>query len=159
MKIRFKTLFLLSYGIRKGDSMARVTASEVKEIIVTEFSGSALDPFITAANLIVTEKLSDVGLSNDLLKEIERWLAAHFIYASNPTYSSTDTKAKGPVTFERVGETARSYGNIMQQIRISLGVLSSTVYGQQALILDMSGTLASLGKKRASVNVLDVINV
>lgn len=139
--------------------MARVTANEVKQIIVTELSGSALDPFINAANLIVTEKLSDVGLGDDLLKEVERWLSAHFIYISNPAYSSTDTKAKGPVTFERVGETARSFGNIMQQIKMSLGVLSSTVYGQQALVLDLSGTLANLGKRRASVNVLNVIEV
>ena len=136
----------------------RVTVSEVKQILVTALVGSALDPFIAAANLIVTEKLGDSGLGNELLKEIERWLSAHFIYISNPTYSASASNSKGIVISERTGDSSVSYMDISRNAYSGLGLLSGTVYGQQAIILDLTGTLADLGKKRASINVLNVIN-
>lgn len=136
----------------------RVTSTDVKEILVTALTGSQLDPFITVANLIVTEKLGDSGLGDALLKEIERWLSAHFIYVSNPSYSSINKNARGTVISERIGDTSISYSDISQSKNINLGLLSSTVYGQQAITMDLTGILANLGKKRASVNVLNVID-
>ncbi len=50
---------------------ARVSDTEVKEIIDTTVTTTA---FITAANLLVNNVLSDAGHSEELLKEIERWL-------------------------------------------------------------------------------------
>lgn len=137
----------------------RVTSSEVKEILVTVLTGTQLDPFISVANLIVTSKLGDSGLGDALLKEVERWLSAHFIYVSNPSYSSTAKNAKGVVLSERIGDTSISYADISQTIKnVNLSLLSSTVYGQQAITIDLTGTLANLGKRKAHVNVLDVIN-
>lgn len=136
----------------------RVTSTEVKQILVTVLTGSQLDPFITAANLIVTEKLGTSGLGDALLKEVERWLSAHFIYVSNPSYSSTAKNARGVVISEKVGDATIEYADISKGVYPNLGLLSGTVYGQQAIIIDLTGTLANLGKKRASVNVFDVIN-
>lgn len=136
----------------------RVTSAEVKEILVTALTGTQLDPFITAANAIVTEKLGDSGLGDTLLKEIERWLSAHFIYISNPSYSSTAKNARGSVISEKVGDATIEYADISRGKYSNLGLLSSTIYGQQAIVIDLTGTLANLGKKRASINVLDVIN-
>lgn len=136
----------------------RVTASEVKEILVTVLTGSQLDPFITVANLIVTEKLGNSGLGNSLLKEIERWLSAHFIYISNPAYSSSQKNAKGVIVSERTGESSVTYSDVAKNIYRNLGLLSSTTYGQQAITIDLTGTLANLGKQRASISVLNVIN-
>ena len=136
----------------------RVTSTEVKTILVTALTGTQLDPFITVANLIVTNKLGNSGLGDTLLKEIERWLSAHFIYISNPSYSSTQKNARGVVVSERAGESSTSYSYILKNPNSNLGLLSSTIYGQQAITIDLTGTLANLGKRRASVNVLNVID-
>lgn len=137
----------------------RATGTEVKQILVTALTGTQLDPFITVANLIVTSKLGDSGLGDSLLKEVERWLSAHFIYVSNPSYSSTAKNARGAVLAERIGDTSISYSDISQTVKnLNLSLLSSTVYGQQAIAIDLTGTLANLGKRKAHINVLDVIN-
>ena len=56
--------------------MARVIDAEIKEIIDTTID---TDPFIEAANLVVTARLANQGIGDDLLKEIERWFAAHLV--------------------------------------------------------------------------------
>ena len=62
----------------------RVTGSEVKEIFQTTLTASEVEVFITPANQLVTEKLAASGLSDDRLKEIERWLAAHLLAVRDP---------------------------------------------------------------------------
>jgi len=114
--------------------MPRVTEAEVQEIIETSVT---VTPFISAANLTVTQHLSGKGLSSDLLKEIERWLAAHFAAMADPRVSQ-ESVAGAAWTYE--GQTG-------------LG-LDSTRYGQQAKLLDPTGTLAKLGAKRAAFAVL-----
>lgn len=115
----------------------RVTQAEVLAIIDTDTAD--ISAFITAANLLVTAKLADEDLGDDLLKEIERWLSAHFVCALDPR-----SKA------EKIGDASVTYENA------STGEgLKSTRYGQQVLLLDTSGTLAQLGKKKVSIQVDD----
>jgi hypothetical protein len=114
--------------------MPRVTDSEVKEIIDTTITTT---PFIAAANLIVTANLADKNLGADLLKEIERWLAAHLVAIRDPR--SSDLK---------MGTSSTKF-----QGQTGLG-LDHTSYGQQVKILDYTGTLASTGLKRASIEVI-----
>jgi len=118
--------------------MARVIQSEVLAIIDVDSTITDLTPFITIANLLVTEKLSTIH-SDDMLKEIERWLAAHFVAIRDPRAKS-----------ESIGGISISYGGNMNGEG-----LRSTLYGQQVLALDFSGTLAKLGMKQASINVID----
>lgn len=103
---------------------ARVTTSDVKEIIDTDLTD--LSMFITPANLLINEKLSGEGLSDVLLTEIEKWLTAHLL-----------TCKERQQTKERMGETETSYN-----WNTKIGLDSST-YGQTVKILDTTGILAS----------------
>lgn len=112
--------------------MPRVTSDEVGEVIELDDS-IEVTPFITVADMLVDERCvtlgdgSPTGYSDTRLKEIVRWLAAHF-------YSCRDPRA-----------TSESVGSIQQQFTFRPGMrLESTWHGQQALVLDTKGGLAAL---------------
>ena len=114
----------------------RVNQEEVQEIIDTDVDN--LLPFIMVADTLVTKKLTGQSLGDDLLKEITRWLAAHFVAVRDPI-----------VRQEKTGDASATF---------FLGKegtgLNATPYGQQAMMIDTSGTLASLGKKQASIEAI-----
>lgn len=112
--------------------MARITEAEVKEIIDTSIT-SGLVAFIAAASSIVEDELLGKGLSTTRLKEIERYLAAHFV-------SIRDT-SQGQIVSEKIGDAQINYKQFGEA-----RALNSSRYGQQAMFLDTSGTLASIGK-------------
>jgi len=117
----------------------RVTADEVKDIIDTELTNARIDTFITGANQIVTEVLGDENLGSDLLKEIERWLAAHYIAA----------------TFERQA-IEQEAGPVSQKFSDIFGPdLQSSTYGQTASQLDSTNKLDKLGQKTISMIAVD----
>jgi hypothetical protein len=121
-------------GTIASASTLRVTDADVKEIIETTVTTL---PFRTAANLIVTQRLGDSGLSSDLLKEIERWLSAHLIACSKEQQIEKAGAGEGvSVTYQ--GKSG------MQ--------LESTQYGQQVLVLDSTGRMAGL--KSASIQAI-----
>lgn len=109
--------------------MDKPSVSEVSTIIDTDLSDSEIQAFIDAANLYTTEELGDSGLGAGLLTEIQKWLAAHLL----------STKDK------RVAEEAINDVDITYQGSWGEG-LKSTTYGQQAIALDPTGTLAGAGK-------------
>ena len=111
--------------------MARVSDAEVKEILDTSIVD--LSAFISAANILVSNLLVGKGLTDSHLKEIERWLAAHF---------TAILEKSGRVTSEDIaGEIKEQYGG-----KHDMG-LQATLYGQQVAVLDTTGTLSqSLGK-------------
>lgn len=115
----------------------RVTPEEVKEIFTTDRE-SEIVPFIRTANVVVNHFLvGKKGLAEPLLKEIELYLAAHFL--------SLDDRQEN---FVWIGEARARFGG-----QFGFG-LDFTSHGQQAKILDSSGTLASLGKMAASFTVI-----
>jgi hypothetical protein len=106
--------------------MARVTDSEVKEIIETTIDTT---PFIQTATLIVDEDIAPQGLSTARLREIELYLAAHFT-----------TLRERQLKREEFGDSENEYlGEVGTD-------LDASIYGQQAKVLDTSGTLAKLGE-------------
>ncbi|KKN42006.1 hypothetical protein LCGC14_0717660 [marine sediment metagenome] len=115
--------------------MARVTNAQVKGIIVTTID---TEPFIRSANVFVTNKLTNQGLSDALLTEIELWLAAHFVAIR-----------EGKITDETMGDAKVAF----ERAKMGKG-LEATSYGQQALVLDSTGILAQSGKKRAIIQVV-----
>lgn len=120
----------------------RVTGQEVKNIITTTKTAAQMTPFIIAANSL-TNILVGKGLSAETLKEIERWLSAHFLA------SSMERQA----LMEKVGDTQVDYGS-----RIDIGSdLEFTSYGRNAKMLDTSGTLANLGKRQARIDTIEAI--
>jgi hypothetical protein len=116
----------------------RVEPNEVLDIITT--SRVDIQPFITAANLLVTDVLGSSDLSTEQLKEIERWLSAHFVSISDG--------GSGEVIEREVGETRIKYATITGKN------LGTTRYGQQALFLDTTGLLSKVGKGRARFDAL-----
>jgi hypothetical protein len=116
---------------------SRVTPTEVKAIINTSLTDSAIDAYITSANSMVTNAVT-CGLGAAVLKEIERWLTAHLIAITKQRQT----------TKEKLGEAAVEYAGTFGE------GLKSTSWGQMALDLDACGGLAKLGKRAISVTAI-----
>ena len=119
----------------------RVTTAELKEIVDT--SETDLDIFITAANVIVTDYLTSESLSSDLMKQIEKYLAAHIFASTNKGREAK--KIKFADNFEEEYELPKAVGG-----------LKSTSYGQIVLLLDTSGELSNIGMKSAEITAIDL---
>ena len=115
--------------------MARVQTADVKKIIATELVD--LSVFIQTATVQVDTIAALGTLSAAVLKEIERWLAAH--------YTSMRVRQDAKVT---MGDSSHTYSG-----KTGAG-LQSTRYGQQAVLLDTTGTLANAGQRRASMTYM-----
>ena len=111
--------------------MARTTAILVGGIIEVDAS-ITLDPFIDAANLLVTQCCTglDEAYSSGQLIIIETWLAAHF-------YTVRDPRAE----MEKAGSVSERL-----QSKVDLG-LDTSHYGQMAMRLDYTGGLAELNNQ------------
>lgn len=105
--------------------MPLVTDAEVKALIATTRDTT---PFIASADLIVSENLAGLGLSDDRLKQIELYLAAHFVAV---------TEERGGLKSKKIGEASEGYA-------ISGRGFSLTRFGQQAIDFDTSGTLKGI---------------
>lgn len=114
--------------------MPRTTGEQVAAIIETEEEIS-LTPFIEVANAVVTEicagKLRSDGVTlyydATRLELIERWLSAHF-------YAIRDMR-----------RASESVSTVREVFQYKVGLhFDVTVYGQQAMLLDTAGGLASL---------------
>ena len=115
--------------------MTRVNDSEVKELIPKVSLG--LTAFIAAANLMVTKlAASDCGgdLTDDELKEIERWLSAHFAAIADPKLALESESFEG-------ARQVYSRGS-----KSEIGILS-TQFGQMANTLS-DGCLSDMDLKK-----------
>ena len=111
---------------------ARVTATEVKQIIETDFADTIVDAFIAGATALVDDALISSGLSTALMKEIERWVSAHLV-----------------ANRERQIKKAGAGSASVEYIGVFEMGLNGTQYGQTAMALDTTGALASLSLKKA----------
>lgn len=133
----FSVLSTRNFGEQGGfDMAARVTAAEVKEILDNcLLTDAVINAFIAGATELVTQALGSSTLSTALLKEIERWLAAHMISVT-PLGDRITTEEGAGGAYERYAGT---FGE---------GLHSST-YGQTVLSLDTTGAMASLSARKA----------
>lgn len=123
----------------------RVTGVEVKEIFDTDMTAEDLAPFITAANLTVTDMLgTNTELSDEQRKEIERWLTAHFACSYDPR-----------MTAVKVDVISISYEKAFSADKTAL---KSTSYGRMVAVLDTTGILNRGRKRPAIVETLDFID-
>ena len=113
----------------------RVSDADVKAIIATTLN---TQPFIQAASLVIDAHLATAGWSEPLARELERWLAAHFV-------SVREVQA----TSRQIGRTTVRYD------RGKLGTgLAATPFGQQVAVLDGTGRLLQvLSAKPATFEV------
>ena len=118
---------------------ARVTADEVKEIVSTSLTDDVvLAHMVDTANLYVDTHLLTAAHPVAILKKIELYLAAHLV---------TLTEERGGLTRAKMGDSDESLANIYSE------GFRSTRYGQVALTLDTSGTLARLGMTTAKAEL------
>ncbi len=113
----------------------RTTTDLVTNILdETTLDEDVIEAYINSANVFVTAYLGTKGLSDDLLANIEMWLAAHMIV----------------VTRERAIKEAGAGGAYVKYAgEWGEGLLGST-YGQMAVNLDTTGTLINLAKQKSS---------
>jgi hypothetical protein len=119
----------------------RTTEAEILRLMDSAMTEDQVTPFLRTANGLVTDLLASVEALTDARRaEIEAWLGAHFASIRDPA-----VKSDGIDTANFTYETAA----------VSEG-LKATRYGQQAIMLDISGTLASLasGKRPARFTAL-----
>jgi len=109
---------------------ARVSAIEVRELIPTSVvDATIVGSFIDTAHVYVDSNLLDAGHSEAMLTKLELYLAAHFLAL---------TEERGGLKGEKVGDASEFLSDIYD-----FG-LKSTRFGQVALTLDTSGTLAAI---------------
>lgn len=112
--------------------MARTTTSRVCGVMDTTLTEDEVAPFVETANLMVTAYLASTDQTADALREVETYLAAHFVSLRDRLVKS---EAAGGVRFDYQGETGMG--------------LDSSHYGQTAKLLDSSGVLKEIdGKTR-----------
>lgn len=112
---------------------ARVTAAEVKELVNTSVSDAViLTNHIETANLFVDTHLSTKH-TEPMLRRIELYLAAHFVAL---------TEERGGVTRIKMGDADESLAAVYGE------GFRSTRFGQTALSLDTTGTLARLAQTK-----------
>lgn len=110
----------------------RTNAEAVKGILNnSQLQDSEVDTYIVTANLLI-ENIIKVSISENLLTEIEKWLAAHLISISRERFSVE----------EKVGDAQIKYaGKYMEGLK-------ATSYGQMVLVLDTSDSFATTQKKQ-----------
>ena len=119
-------------------SGSRITVDDLVEIFETELTEAQLSAFVNSAHYLIQANLLSSGLSSDVLTEIHKYLAAHFASLRDQRIES-----------ERVADVSMKY-----QGKTDMG-LNATFYGQTALMLDTSGSLANLALKPATFLVFD----
>ena len=115
-----------------------ISADDVKELLgdETELTDGTIHNFINAAHVVMS---GITGLSTDKLTQIQLWLAAHFLVLVDPRAKSESFGGDFSITYLT--------GNLGEN-------LSSTFYGQTALVLDTTGTLQKATLKRADLVVM-----
>ena len=116
--------------------MAVRTTEEKVGAIVELDEDVSLDPFIEAANYLVTAVCAPHYVDPATLELIERWLSAHFYSIRVPLTSGSQVDV--------ISEQYATYQ------RVDLG-LDLTPYGQQAMRLDIGGYLAAIDNRTNTV--------
>ena len=120
--------------------MARTTETAVKTVLNSTISDATVTPFISDANILVTQVLGDSDLSDDMLTAIEKWLAAHML-AMTPHERQAFEK--------EVGKAKEKYGK--GGLR-----LEATTYGQMVLMLDTTGNFSRIDDKVQPSSLLTI---
>ena len=119
----------------------RVDYDDVKAIMDNCTTADAtVTIFITTANAIINKVFaSDTTMTEDLLTEMEKWLAAHLI--ASTVFRTASEEKLGDASLKYTGEWGKK--------------LESTPYGQMVLILDSSGLMANAGKMSATITAVN----
>lgn len=120
----------------------RVTYEDVQEIFSTTMEPDQITACIIAANTLVNNTCAQASPALDAvtLKEIERWLSAHFCCL------------RDPVALRAVQGDSEQW-SFPASVTVAWGRgLNITIYGQNAIAMDISGSLASVGKQNQAAS-------
>lgn len=106
----------------------RVSAVEVQEIINTELTTGRIETFISGAATFIENALAGKSLSEDHLKELQRWMSAHLIATTSER--QLQKASAGPASATYFGVPGKG--------------LEGSTYGQAVLNMDFTGTLAEM---------------
>lgn len=116
--------------------VAKPDIETVRLVIATDWTDPQVQAAIDDAALLVEGCPVIEAMSEDRQKAIVKWAAAHLIHAAGGGGQQLTSKKLGDA------QEVYSSGQLGTQFE-------SSYYGQQALLLDTSGCLATLGKRRA----------
>jgi len=119
--------------------MEPVTVEELRKIIETDLPDADLQAYIDTASIFVNEVLSSTSISDFLKTQIAKWFAAHLLASTREQQLLEASAGSASAKFQAV---------------IDKG-LESTMYGQQVLTLDTTGTFAKLGKRKMSLRAIE----
>ena len=120
--------------------MPRTNTSDVQDIFDTDLSAASIDAWIGVATELVDDIAdADSSVSSTRLVKIENLVTAHLASSQDQRVEKA-SRESASVTYQ--GETGMHF--------------ESTHYGQQALLLDPTGTLADMHKPSASIGVPEV---
>ena len=123
--------------------MFRTDATRVRDILETDITDPQIVAFIRTANLMVTQVLGTSSLIADVLREIETYLAAHYI-----TLRDRRTKQESADGVKVMFEDNIDYEQIAQDLDTT---------GQLAAISDEDSIawLARAGSERTNLTASD----
>ena len=120
----------------------RVTPAEVIAIMDTELEAEDVQPFADMANALGNEHLLGEGVSESLLGQIEKQLAAHYVAAFKDRIAESQKLGDASIKFI---------------VKADMG-LDLTPYGQMAKSMDPTGILAELDMGPAEVEVVHEVS-
>jgi len=115
-----------------------ILADDVKAILDTDIPEVDILAYINSATELVNYAIGS-SLADGLKDEVIRWLSAHLIASTREQQLQSASAGPAKAVF---------------QGKSGLG-LDSTQYGQQAKALDLSGKLAMLGQKAATLFAIE----
>lgn len=105
----------------------RVTVAEVSKLTGIDATSDVIPLAIETANAIVDEYLTTH--TDAIQRQLELYLAAHFAKLASE---------QGPIASETLGDATERYHNIYE------AGYKATRFGQQAILLDTTGTLSEM---------------
>jgi len=115
----------------------RADATDIIAITGTSRDSTQIEPYISAANSLVDELLLDQGYSDAILKQIEIWLAAHFLAIRDPQIASEQTNNK----------------NVSYLGLVGLEGLKQTRFGTQVMMFDYKGILMRAAASKGPIDI------
>lgn len=118
--------------------MLLITAADVAGVYETDRDDVALKPFLDATGAFTSARLSGKGLDAATMKQVQLYLAAHFLFVTDA----------GPHEALRVEDVSERFTKHDREP----GLLDSR-WGRMAVLLDTSGTLAAMTRLQPAAEV------
>lgn len=106
---------------------------KVKDIIETDLDDGIVQAYVDSAGVLVNQ----LPLADPVKSEVQKWLAAHFIAIRDKIS-----------VHEEAGTAEIQYSDVFGEN------LSSSHYGQTAMVMDTSGRLQSISQSKTIIKLI-----